>query len=102
MYFLQYSFYAYLFSFSLVLIFFFIDWRKKRQIQHYEKISILIPCYNDGESIGLTIEHLYKAYPSDYFQLIVVNDTSTDNSLEQLQMLQRQYHFTLIDNEKNL
>jgi cellulose synthase/poly-beta-1,6-N-acetylglucosamine synthase-like glycosyltransferase len=99
---LEYAFYGYLFSFTLVVIFFFIDWRKKRQLKTLEKISILIPCYNDGESIALTIKNVYEAYPSDLFQLIVINDKSTDTSLTQLKMLQEQYGFTLIDHEKNL
>ncbi|MDR2540350.1 MAG: glycosyltransferase [Candidatus Peribacteria bacterium] len=67
-----------------------------------EDISILIPCYNDGESIALTIKSVYDSYPSEHFQLIVINDKSTDDSLTQLQILQKQYGFTLIDNEKNL
>jgi glycosyltransferase involved in cell wall biosynthesis len=89
-------------SFSLVLLFFFIDRKKRRRLKIEESISIIIPCYNDGESITLTIDSVYKAYPTEKFQLIVINDKSTDNSLEQLQKLQKKYRFTLIDNKKNL
>jgi cellulose synthase/poly-beta-1,6-N-acetylglucosamine synthase-like glycosyltransferase len=99
---LEYALYGYLFSFLLVLIFFFIDWTKKRTLKHYEKISILIPCYNDGESIELTIQSVYQSYPPDHFQLIVINDKSTDDSLQKLHTLQKKYGFTLKDNEKNL
>jgi len=102
MFFITYSFYIYLSSFSLILIFFLIDRKKKRKLKTEEFISIIIPCWNDGESIALTIKSVYKSYPTEKFQLIVVNDKSTDNSLEQLQSLQKQYGFTLIDNEKNL
>ncbi|MDR0607440.1 MAG: glycosyltransferase family 2 protein [Candidatus Peribacteria bacterium] len=85
-----------------MLIFFFINWRQKRKLQTTEDISILIPCYNDGQSIELTIKSIYDAYPPQHFQLIVINDKSTDNSLDILQTLQDIYHFTLIDNETNL
>ena len=94
--------YCYLASFGLVLIFFLIDRKKKRKMKEQEKISILIPCYNDGESIALTIKSVYDSYPSESFQLIVVNDKSTDDSFQQLQVLEKQYGFTLIDNPQNL
>jgi cellulose synthase/poly-beta-1,6-N-acetylglucosamine synthase-like glycosyltransferase len=99
---LEYAFYGYLFSFLLAVIFFLIDRKKKRLLQTHEKISILVSCYNDGESIALTIKSIYEAYPSEHFQLIVANDKSTDNSFAQLQQLQKHYGFTLIDNEHNL
>ena len=100
--FISLSFYCYLVSFSLVIIFFLIDRKKKKRLKHEEDISILIPCYNDGESIELTIKSVYEAYSSTHFQLIVINDKSTDTSLEKLQKLRKTYHFTLVDNEKNL
>jgi glycosyltransferase involved in cell wall biosynthesis len=100
--FIEYAFRCYLVSFILVIIFFLIDRKKKRKLKSQEKISILIPCYNDGESIALTIESVYHAYPSDLFQLIVINDKSTDDSREKLQELEYIYHFTLLNNEKNL
>jgi GT2 family glycosyltransferase len=96
------SFYCYLVSFFLILIFFFIDRRKKRKLKYQADISILIPCYNNGESIELAIKSIYNSYPTQHFQLIVINDKSTDDSLEKLQKLQNIYHFTLIENEKNL
>jgi cellulose synthase/poly-beta-1,6-N-acetylglucosamine synthase-like glycosyltransferase len=102
MFFITYSFYCYLISFTLILIFFFIDWKKKRKLKEAEQISIIIPCYNDGESIALTIKSVYTALPDSNFQLIVVNDKSTDDSLTQLQALQKTYGFTLIDNPTNL
>lgn len=48
-------------------------------IQNYNwpKISILVPCYNEGETIAETIEFLSKlSYPD--FEIIAVNDGSRD------------------------
>lgn len=100
--FIEYSFFIYLLSFFLTIIFFFFDRRKKRILKTKPNISILIPCYNDGESIELTIKSIYDSYPQDKFQLIVINDKSTDNSLEKLKILQKKYNFMLHDNPQNL
>ena len=98
----QYSFWCYVVSFSLVLVFFFIDWRKKRKLKEFEDISVLIPCYNAGESIELTIKSLFDSYPKKHIQLIIIDDKSTDTSFQKLQQLQEKYDFQLLSNEVNL
>lgn len=45
------------------------------------KVSVLIAARNEGESIHLTIEDIIKQnYPKELFELIVVDDHSTDNT----------------------
>lgn len=90
-------------SFLLCLTFFLIDYKrsKKLKLQHQEPISILIPCYNDGDSIADTIKSVYASWPQDLLQVIVINDASTDTSFAQLKTLQERYGFTLRDNPVN-
>lgn len=64
-------------------------------------VSVVIPCYNDGESIGETISSVFKAYPAALVDLIVVNDCSTDNSLEKIKEQLPRYSFRLVDNKVN-
>lgn len=99
---ITYAFYIYMISFILVLIFFVIDYRKKRTLKKRDPISVFIPCYNDGESIKPTIESLFRSYPKELMQVVVVNDKSTDDSFHQLQLLQQEFPFELLDNEVNL
>jgi glycosyltransferase involved in cell wall biosynthesis len=42
-------------------------------------ISVVIPCYNDGEYLPETIEHL-KKQTYRHFEILIVNDGSTDSS----------------------
>ncbi|MDD5036462.1 MAG: poly-beta-1,6-N-acetyl-D-glucosamine synthase [Methylococcaceae bacterium] len=53
---------------------------------HYPPVSILVPCYNEGENIRETIEFLLRQkYP--HYEIIAINDGSKDNTLEILREL---------------
>ena len=47
------------------------------------KLSIIIPVYNVEKYIEATISSVYRQnLPEDEFEIILVNDGSTDNSLQ--------------------
>ena len=67
-------------------------------------VSAFFPCYNDAMSIGKMVrdvrESLVEAV-SD-FEIIVVNDGSSDNSLQVLQELQREIsELRIVNHEVN-
>ena len=45
-----------------------------------EKISIILPTYNEGKSIKATISEIKSILADDNFQILVVDDSSTDNT----------------------
>lgn len=48
-----------------------------------EPVSIVVPCYNEGETIGRTIQSLLELdYPKDMIEIIVVDDKSKDDSVK--------------------
>jgi len=47
------------------------------------KLSIIIPCYNSERFIGKTIESVLNQTFQDW-ELVIVNDGSTDNSVEEI------------------
>jgi glycosyltransferase involved in cell wall biosynthesis len=67
-------------------------------------VSAFFPCYNDALSIGKMVRDVREALVeavSD-FEIIVVNDGSSDNSLQVLQELQREIsELRIVDHEVN-
>jgi len=68
-----------------------------------EPVSIVVPCYNEGESIGKSIEALLSLdWPKEMLEIIVVDDKSTDNSAEIVRKYVKKYrNVTLIVNKRN-
>ncbi|MBI5787922.1 MAG: glycosyltransferase family 2 protein [Candidatus Schekmanbacteria bacterium] len=68
------------------------------------ELSIILPCYNEAKNIPLFIEEFRKAAPAYPFELICVENGSTDNSREVLTRIlqQPQYAFArMVVVEKN-
>ncbi|MDD2678394.1 MAG: glycosyltransferase [Candidatus Nanoarchaeia archaeon] len=100
---LIFSFSMLFFSFICILI--FIDnydrlWIDPKPKKKYS-ISAIIPAYNEQKSIEKTVNGIYmQDYPKELFEIIVVNDGSTDNTKKICQKLQKQGIIKLI-NKKN-
>ncbi len=96
-------FLIYTLVFLSLLIFFLVHLdKKKRRIGDVNlPISFIIPCYNDAETVTETIQSIYSSCKNQ-FELIVVNDKSTDNSFEILENLKEKYSFKLFNNKINL
>jgi biofilm PGA synthesis N-glycosyltransferase PgaC len=59
-------------------------------LAEYPPVSILVPCYNEGENIRETIEYLLQQkYP--HYDIVAINDGSRDNTLAILKRLAEQY-----------
>lgn len=53
----------------------------KIEITEYPFVSILIPAHNEEAVIGRTIDSMARLiYPTDKYEIIVINDCSTDNT----------------------
>lgn len=61
-------------------------------------VTVMIPSYNHAHYITDTIKSIFtQTYQN--FELIVIDDGSSDNSLEVLKALQKEYSFTLVHRE---
>ncbi len=55
-------------------------------------VSFVIPCKNEEVSISKTIEKCFSAdYPSKKLEVIVINDGSTDGTIDVLRKIQKRY-----------
>ena len=64
------------------------------------KISIIIPCYNEKDTIEKIIDKIIKEAKSDY-EIIVIDDNSTDGTRELLKTNIKDKINLLLLNEKN-
>lgn len=88
-------------SLLLVLLFSYIDYKKKRVIKEYPFVSFIISTYNDEKFIEKTIESIYNSYEKSKFEIFIINDNSTDNTLSLLKKLHKNFKFHLINNKIN-
>lgn len=64
-------------------------------------VSVVIPVYNKAETIGPMLEAVYNsAYPN--FEVVVVNDCSTDNCMEVLKGFTGTYPHRLVALKENM
>ena len=92
----------------MVSLFIFIYFPNRKRIfispnSKPEPVSIIIPCYNEEETIGKTIESLLNLdYPKNMIEIIVVDDKSKDNSAKVAAEYAKKYkNVSLIINKRN-
>lgn len=64
------------------------------------KLSILIPCYNEVNTILEIIKKIENNY-KDVFEIIIIDDFSTDGTREILRKLQQSKSYKIIFNDRN-
>jgi len=94
-----------LYLLSLLL---FVYFQNRKKMYEYPKgtpvpVSIVVPCFNEGNKIGGTIESLLNLnYPKEMIEIIVVDDKSTDNSVSVIKRyVKKNKNIRLLVNEKN-
>ena len=95
---IDFAFFFYMFvgiyMLSLLII---TNYSKKEQLFYYPKgkpepVSVVMPCFNDSEHLGEAIEALLALdYPKEMLEIIIVDDKSSDNSVEIAKQYARKY-----------
>lgn len=96
--FFVYALIAFYFSFLFLLI--YLQNRKEffssPKMTISRSLSIIIPCYNEEETIGEAIENLLNSSYKGLKKIIAVDDCSTDNSFKILKELEKKYEKLLV------
>ncbi|MBN2127774.1 MAG: glycosyltransferase family 2 protein [Candidatus Diapherotrites archaeon] len=74
---------------SIVFLLIYFDSREKKPLNEFEwpELSIIIPVYNAENTVKNCIEAIKKMQYSKKFEIIAVNDASTDSSLKILESI---------------
>jgi hyaluronan synthase len=66
-------------------------------------VSFVIPCKNEADAIAQTVTKCFEAhYPKEKLEVIVINDGSTDGTIDILRELQKQYdRLVVVDWKEN-
>jgi glycosyltransferase involved in cell wall biosynthesis len=55
-------------------------------------VTIIIPCYNEQDTIGLLLKAIYsQSYPLAEMEVVIADGLSTDNTRQQIQNFQREH-----------
>ncbi|MEM2129219.1 MAG: glycosyltransferase [Candidatus Bathyarchaeia archaeon] len=66
-------------------------WNLKITQGYQPSIAILVPAYNEAKLIRLKLQNLKKIdYPSDKMNIVIINDASTDNTLNEIETFKAQ------------
>lgn len=64
--------------------------KMKPELEEYPFVSVMVPAHNEGIVIEKTVKSLLELeYPEDKYEIIIINDNSSDNSAEILGEIQR-------------
>jgi len=73
-------------------------------LMKYKEISVVIPCFNEARTIYVNLERVYSYLAQNFerFEIITVNDGSTDATYSELKRFQEKYQSMIIDRRENL
>ncbi len=61
-------------------------------MENYPFVSVMVPAHNESVVLKRTVESLLRFdYPKDRYEVIVINDNSSDNTAQVLAELQKKY-----------
>lgn len=75
-----------------------------QELKEYPFVSVLVPAHNEGKVIEKTAKALLELeYPKDKYEVIIINDNSSDDSAEILGKVKEEYknrNFIIINTDK--
>ena len=80
------------YTFALILKWSVAGATVKKDYSYQPRVSVLMPCFNEGKTVYETIESISKSnYPNEKFEVIAQDDCSVDDSYEWMLKAQRDF-----------
>jgi len=78
------------------------DPKKKQKLKNYPTVTIAIPAFNEEKTISKTLKSVLNlSYPKNKIEIIVVNDGSTDKTVEIVEKFSKKRKNIKLINQKN-
>jgi poly-beta-1,6-N-acetyl-D-glucosamine synthase len=90
---------------SLMLFVSLCAWMDRRRLRapaSARPITVIVPCYNDADTVAATLQSIFGAWPEALLEVIAINDASRDDSLARIREVARLLPITVIDHHENL
>ncbi len=89
--------------FSIFLLLIYLDHKRshKKELEKYPEVSIIIPAYNEEDTIKQTLESVAKMdYPEYSLDVYIVNDGSTDKTKSVIEkFIKNKANFSLVSHD---
>ena len=66
---------------------------RKREKTNHDLISIVVPVYNEEDNIHAMVDEIIRHLPDEKFEILFIDDGSSDGTLQHLRKLAEQYSF---------
>jgi len=79
----------------------FLDRRRRRAAALPCPVSVIVPCFNDGETVGDTLRSVFASWPEQLLEVVVIDDASTDDSSRRILDVARAFPIRVVSNTVN-
>jgi biofilm PGA synthesis N-glycosyltransferase PgaC len=79
-----------------------IDRRRSRAAETHTPFTVIVPCYNDADTVADTLHSIFAAWPARRMEVIVINDASTDDSLARIEAVAANHPIRVINQLLNM
>ena len=96
------AFFALYISFVWINFLYLVEPKKNKPITYYPTVTIAVPAYNEEKGIEMTIRSLMALdYPKDKLKIAVINDGSSDKTLDIATRVAKLFPQVIIIDKKN-
>ncbi len=72
----------------------------KTKLENYPEVTVIVPAWNEERTLGKTVESIFRLnYPENKVRIILIDDGSTDRTLEEMQKFSDNHRVKILTKE---